>query len=142
MAFDTPYLHDNLTVELSTRPRWLSLTPDFGTIPAGGSTQLTADMDAAGMLGGVYPAEIRIRSNDPATPSLSVPTTLTVIGVPDVEVTPASLDFGQTFIGYPRSLAVTLKNAGTDLLHVSGTSTAGEFSVSGLSTPAVLPIGG
>ncbi|HEU5181952.1 MAG TPA: choice-of-anchor D domain-containing protein [Candidatus Polarisedimenticolia bacterium] len=141
VAFNTLYLHDNLAVDLSTRPRWLSMTPEFGTIPAGGSTQITADMDAAGMLGGVYPAEIRILSNDPAAPSLSVPTTMTVIGVPDVEITPANLDFGQTFIGYPRTLAVTLKNAGTDVLHVTGLAAAGDFSVSGISVPAALAIG-
>jgi sugar lactone lactonase YvrE len=142
VAFNTSYVHDNLAVEISRTPKWLSLTPTAGTVAAGGSASLDARMDAAGLLGGDYLARIQLKSNDPANGLIEVPVTLTVIGVPDIDVQPASLTFPSTFTGYQSSLPLAIRNLGSDALHISGVRFEGEFSQTDLTPPVTIPIGG
>src|SRR5262249_16240319 len=59
---------------------WLSLDPVSGTIPAGGSLDVRVALDATGLNGGDYAADILVQSNDPLTPSVPVPVALHVTG--------------------------------------------------------------
>ena len=49
---------------------WLSVDTLSGTVPAGGTINVTATFDAAGLAPGDYYAEIVVQSNDPATPQV------------------------------------------------------------------------
>ena len=139
IAFDAPYLHDSLAVEISTWGRWASMQAVGGTVPPGLGTEVVVDFDATGLPGGAHSGEVRILSNDPARPIVAVPVVLSVAGVPGLEVMPGSLDFGTTFLGHPATLPVTLKNTGTDLLQVTGVEASGEFSITGPELPAPVP---
>jgi hypothetical protein len=48
-----------------------------------------------------------------------VPVTLNVTGVPDVAASPAAIDFGNVFIGFPGIRQLIIQNRGTDVLQVS-----------------------
>src|SRR5262245_62827185 len=78
VVFNAPYVHDSLAVEISTLPRWMSVTPTSGSIPAGGSMELALQLDASGLRDGDYNGAVAIRSNDPDEPVVSVPCDLHV----------------------------------------------------------------
>lgn len=122
IAYNEPYLHDNLAIAISALPQWLTVTPVSGRLAAGESIPLEVRMDATGLGTGTYPGRVRILTNDPAHSVLPVDVSLSVTGAPDLTVQPASLDFGQVFIGSPKSLTLTTANRGTDVLHVTGIS--------------------
>jgi len=118
-----------LAYALSSRVSWISVAPDTGTVAAGAAVDLTVTFDAAGMYGGDYLAAVKVFSNDPDEPEVTVPASLHVTGAPDIAVAPDSLEFDSVFITANRTLSVTVRNDGTDLLTVTGiTSTHGDYS--------------
>ena len=119
VAFNTPYVHNNLAVQIQSVPQWLHVTPGAGTVRALQSANLDVHLDPAGLLGGTYQASIHILSNDPATSDLIVPVTLTVIGAPDIAASPNGLSFGQVILGTAPAAAIRIDNLGTDSLHLA-----------------------
>ena len=109
-----------LDIPAACRSPFVSVEPAQGTVPAGGSVDLAVTFDATGAPGGTYLADVLVDSNDPLTPEVAVPATLTVIGAPDIKATPAALDYGAPFVGATLTRTLTVRNAGTDPLHVSG----------------------
>jgi subtilisin family serine protease len=85
VTFNTEYVHDGLAVQLSRTPEWLSATPDAGTIPAGGATDVTIGFDSADLELGTYQGNLRLSSNDPDEGVVDVPATLTVSDLVGVE---------------------------------------------------------
>ncbi|HEY9046200.1 MAG TPA: S8 family serine peptidase [Ohtaekwangia sp.] len=71
---------DNLAIYdgPATAP-WLTYNPKSGTVPPGGSATITVSFNAEDLVGGWYADTLRIASNDPATPVVSVPVALKVI---------------------------------------------------------------
>ena len=65
---------------------WLTAAPTEGTVPPGGSAQITVTFDATDLLGGDYRAGVAIDSNDPDETSVIVPALLHVTGVPRIAV--------------------------------------------------------
>jgi hypothetical protein len=119
VAFNQVYVHDNLAVRISSIPQWLTAFPVSGRIAAGGSKTINLHMNASGLEGGTYPAEVHILNNDPQNPDLVVNASLHVIGAPDAVVQPLSLPFGTSFLGQPYTQNLIVVNDGTDTLHVS-----------------------
>lgn len=105
-------------------PRWLTATPASGTVPAGASVPLTLTLDGTGLYPGDYAGTVAVTSNDPDERTTTVPVTLHVIGVPDIAVTPPSLEFGIVFLTYPKGLTLHVANAGTEPLIVSSIAAA------------------
>lgn len=62
-----------------TLPPWLSVDPMDGTVAAGASGTASVGFDATGLAPGEYGATLCFDSNDPSTPQLPVPISLTVI---------------------------------------------------------------
>jgi subtilisin family serine protease len=139
VVYNADYVHDNLAVEIATIPDYLTVTPTMGTIPAGGSQDLAVSFNTAGMFGGVYEGAVRIQSNDPDEAVVTVPTTLTAIGTPDIAAAPASLDFGWQYVGLTRDLVVQVRNVGSDVLTIESAAIADpSFSLVGGTFPIVL----
>jgi hypothetical protein len=103
-------------------PAFLSVDPESGVVPPGGSVQLSVTFDATGLFGGDYAGVMHVVSNDPASSTVDVAATMHVTGVPVMAYEPTSMDFGDVFIGYPETLVMTITNAGTDLLSLSSMS--------------------
>ncbi|MCK4352278.1 carboxypeptidase regulatory-like domain-containing protein [candidate division WOR-3 bacterium] len=79
VAYNTPYVHDNLVIKISKdKMKWLSEDPISGTIPPEDSIDILISYDASGLtLDSTYYAWLKINSNDPDEPIVSVPVTLT-----------------------------------------------------------------
>jgi hypothetical protein len=58
---------------------WLSVSPEAGSTGAGESSEVTVTFDSTGLEVGEYEAVLCVVSNDPATPLVQVPVSLTVV---------------------------------------------------------------
>ncbi|MBN2484639.1 MAG: choice-of-anchor D domain-containing protein, partial [Bacteroidales bacterium] len=114
---DVPALFHN-TVNFFSKVTWLIPGTETATIPAGTSQDINITFDATDMLEGNYDAHIVIAGNDPINPEVLVPAHLHVTGIPEIEVNPASLNFGQVFTGVTDSLVLTVTNTGTAILNI------------------------
>jgi hypothetical protein len=65
-----------------------------------------------------YHGNLVIISNDPATQRVNVPVTVRVIAGANLVLLNDTLDFGETFIGYPETLSVQIQNLGSQVLQV------------------------
>jgi len=97
---------------------WLTVEPISGTVLPGNSQDVDINVTTAFLDGGNYLANILISSNDPVTELVTVPVHLTVIGQPNL-IAPDSINFAQTFIGYPDTISIELQNDGSVTLQVS-----------------------
>ncbi|MCK5119911.1 MAG: choice-of-anchor D domain-containing protein, partial [Candidatus Latescibacteria bacterium] len=110
-------------VDWAKRGDWLTVNPTSGTVPAGDSLEVSVGLNASDLFGGDYHGNLLIHSNDPdLSDSLkAVPVLMTVIGMPDIAVSPDTLSFGEEFVLAGRGEVVVV-NAGTDSLVVSSVS--------------------
>ncbi|HYV84597.1 MAG TPA: choice-of-anchor D domain-containing protein [Patescibacteria group bacterium] len=116
---------------------WLQVDPLSGTVPAGGSLDLQADLDASALTSGLYTARILIHTNEPTGADHEIPVTLSVFGQGKISVTPSRLDFKTVLLGGHRALTLRVQNIGTDRLGVSSiASDAAAFTAS----PATLSL--
>jgi len=83
VAFNTPYVQDELAVAIQTTPSYLSLSPTATTIGAGGSETFTVGFDATDLAQGVYTSPLEgTVSNASSSSGLAVQTGLNVTGAP------------------------------------------------------------
>ncbi|HET9234584.1 MAG TPA: choice-of-anchor D domain-containing protein, partial [Candidatus Eisenbacteria bacterium] len=104
------------TLVTQAGPLWLAVNPEEGSIPTGGGVDLSVGFDARAMNDGDYTADLVLETNDPDEAEVKVPLRFRVTGTPDIEVTPASLDFDSLFVGGWKVLDALIKNVGTDSL--------------------------
>ena len=139
--FNAAYLHDNMAVRFEAQVPWLSAAPVAGSVPPGGSLEVTVGFNAADLCGDQYQANLHVLSNDPDSPDLAVPVTLDLLGEPDAMLSAASLDFGPVQLTQGATLPLSLANAGCASLTVSDlVSDNPEFSFD-LAAPFVLGAG-
>ncbi|HKB08799.1 MAG TPA: choice-of-anchor D domain-containing protein, partial [Candidatus Polarisedimenticolia bacterium] len=113
------------------QPEWLRVAPADGVIAPGELQDFDLFFDADSFDAGVLVGAVRIDTNIPDLPPLSVPATLTVIGAPNIRPSPDRLDFGSAYVGYGKSLVLTVSNDGPEPLEVARVETdQPEFSVS------------
>jgi len=65
---------------------WLAESPDAGVVAPGEALTVSVTFDAAGLAVDAYRASLEISSNDPLTPLLQIPVTLTVLTCQPVSV--------------------------------------------------------
>ncbi|HEY3215053.1 MAG TPA: S8 family serine peptidase, partial [Candidatus Eisenbacteria bacterium] len=118
VVFNALYVKNNLAIRFRPPAKFLTVTPTSGTVAPGSFLDLTVGFNAAGLFGGLYDGQVHIAGNDPVLPQKDVPCALTVTGVPDIATSPASLDFGNVFIGFPQLRQLAVSNVGTDNLVV------------------------
>ena len=97
---------------------WLTVEPISGIVLPGNSLDVNINIETVSLDGGEYLANILISSNDPVNELVTVPVHLTVVGQPNL-IAPDSVNFAQTFIGYPDTISVVLLNDGSVTLQVS-----------------------
>ncbi len=81
VVYNAEYMHDSLALMFSAGS-WLSVEPTIGSIDPFGEDTVTVGFDATDLDEGTYSGQITINSNDPDTPSLIVPASLTVENEP------------------------------------------------------------
>ncbi len=90
---------------------WLTVVPTMGTTAPDGATPVDVTFDSTGMAAGVYEALLCVESNDPETPVVEVPVTLTVEEAPEIGVAPAALSSVQPQ-GTVETEILTISNTG------------------------------
>ena len=100
VVYNDDYIHDNMAIQLQAVPEWLLIDQTSAVIPPGGSQDFMVTFDAGDSGDAVFNGSIDIVSVDPPI-EVSVPATLTVIGVADAATDPTAIDFGTKFVGYP-----------------------------------------
>ncbi|MBK7853281.1 MAG: PKD domain-containing protein [Bacteroidetes bacterium] len=109
---------------------WVQLSQTNDTVAAGNTSNVTVTFQTTGLPAGTYYTNIAVSSNDPVTPMVIVPCTLTVSGLPIVALSDSCVDFGQVMQFTNVSRTFNLINNGCDTLFVGSiTSNQPEFSV-------------
>ncbi len=139
IAFEQPYLHDGLTIEIQSIADWLTVDLSSGTVPPGGALDIPVHFDATDLIGGTYHGGLRLLTNDPASGLVELPATLVVTGFPAIVAAPAALDFGTVFVGVSPMLPLTISNPGSDVLNVSHIAVTGDYALD--TTPFALAPG-
>lgn len=106
---------------------WLDVAPASGTTASYELSLINVDFDSTGLALGTYTAALCINSNDPATPQVEVPITLTVVEtIRDVELSGNMAASGApgTTVTYTLSITNTGSIEDTFDLTVSGVWTA------------------
>jgi len=109
--------------------RWIDFEPQEGVIEADEEMEIFLLLDSAGLIGGLYEAELRISSNDPNTPEVVVLIFAEVFGSPFIQVEwhqgigfPDIINWNRyyenVFSGAPYLIPVEVRNLGTDVLVV------------------------
>ncbi|QQS30663.1 MAG: PKD domain-containing protein [Sphingobacteriales bacterium] len=110
---------------------WLDYNPTEGNVGYPDETTIDVFLDATNLLGGTYQTELIINTNDPLNPTITVPVTLTVIGIPQIVVSDTNLDFGNVIIGNNNAITINIDNPGTDTLFITDISSSlPEFAAS------------
>ncbi len=107
------WLHSNST-------SWFSFSPESAEdVPfPNGLEEIEIQIDSEGLLGGTYYIELILNSNGPV-PVITIPVTLTVVGVPQIDVETTQIDFGNVILGDSFTETIIIDNPGTDTLYVT-----------------------
>ncbi|MBT7618875.1 MAG: hypothetical protein HN590_16485, partial [Calditrichaeota bacterium] len=106
-------------------PNWLTIDIAEFDLEQGADLDIGVLLDATGLYGGVYEADVVFWSNDPENPEVRVNVLLDVTGVPVLEaewgpgypdVVDWNVQYEDLFSGGPYNVPVELMNVGTDLL--------------------------
>lgn len=144
---------------------WLSVTMETGAAGAGEASALTVSVDSTGLAAGTHRAQLCVTSNDPATPLVPVPVTLTVTdqtcdtvvsgrhdgplavrsGVtclaPGAEIAgPVSVLPRAGLVALQATVTGSLSAGGAAVVSLAGSQVQGAVSISG-STEAVTVVG-
>ena len=102
----------------TARSDWLNVDDHPGTVAEGEQELLFITTNARHLAEGVYHDTLRISSNDPVAPQISVPVRATVVGVPQLAVSSSSMLLEDVWISTPRRVVLTLRNVGTGTLRI------------------------
>ena len=107
----------------------MSLVSD--TVTAVGTSNVVVTFQTTGLAAGTYISNIAISSNDPLTPTVLVPCTLTIAGDPAIALSDTCLDFGTIMQHTSATRTFDILNQGCDSLHITSFSSTGvQFSAS------------
>ncbi len=116
-------------------PSWISVAPTTDTVGAGNTSNAVVTFQTTGLPAGTYYANLGVASNDPVTPIVFLPCTLTVSGFPIVGLSEICLNYDSVMQNTSVRDTFQVINNGCDTLFVSSiTSNSPEFVVtSGVS---------
>ena len=99
---------------------WLSIDKAEGEIGFPNVSEIfNLEVNTTELLGGTYHSSVTIDHNDPLNPQLVVPITLTVIGIPQIQVSDTDLDFGNVIIGNTKKHKLDIVSSGSDSLFIT-----------------------
>ena len=121
---------DDLTFDLSSSAKWISISPITGTLAADASATITAEFSAVDLNSDTYNDNISVSTNDPNNLLSSVSCSFTVEGSPVLTLSKKSFSFPAVNVGATAYVNVTIGNYGCDTLKVSDiNSSVSDFSV-------------
>ncbi|MBM3329316.1 MAG: T9SS type A sorting domain-containing protein [Calditrichaeota bacterium] len=117
---------------------WLDIDPFRGTLASEQAQEVSVSIDATDLIEGLYEAELRFSSNDPANPRIDVAVSLEVTGIPELQVSwsedlgfPNEIDFNRAyrdlFTDFRYEAQFVVANEGTALLIVESITSDNEY---------------
>jgi PKD repeat protein len=104
---------------INALPLWIHLNPTSDTVDAAQTSHVSVTMVAGGFPAGTYYATIGVSSNDPNNPLIQVPCTLSVSGLPIINLSDSCLAIGQVMQHTTARDTFRIVNAGCDTLFLS-----------------------
>lgn len=98
---------------------WLQVITGEGQTAPDGQSPLTVQLDAKGLAPGNYQGAFRVLGNDPETPSVEIPVTLTVPSAPVLVAEPAAISLSNIPVNAVITQPVTLRNVGNLELEIT-----------------------
>ena len=112
VGYNNKQIESEMSVLVSTAPKWLHISKSSGAIDAGQSESLEIRLKAGMILTGKYESIINLTSNDPKNLKSEVPVALTVKASKLLATNPAQLNFGDVEVGLSKTLEFTISNKG------------------------------
>ena len=120
---------------------WIHLSQTSDTVVAGNTSNVIVTFQTTGLPAGTYYSNIAVASNDPATPVVLVPCTLSITGDPIVALSDTCVAFGNIMQYTTQQQSFDVINNGCDTLFINSiTSNAAEFTL-GTYPSFILPGG-
>jgi subtilisin family serine protease len=137
VVFNSEYVKDNLAV--------LIKSPFVvGTVEAGTTVNVDLAIDAENIYDGTYEAPLKVLSNDPANPEIEIPTTLTVIGTPEITVSPDSLLMDTLYYvegeAYSSTKELLISNTGSKVLVIDSIWLSNDLGIFSIEEPSSLEL--
>jgi hypothetical protein len=115
IVFNSTYVKDELAV-------FIKSPFVTGTVEPGTTANVDLVIDATNIYDGFYEAPLKVLSNDPANPSVEIPTTLTVTGTPEIALGADVVEFDDVYYvdgeGFSDSKTLVVTNDGTKALNI------------------------
>ena len=114
--------------------RGSSVSTSEGTTPAGGSSDVTVLVDSTGLAAGVHEAHLCVSTNDPDSPLVGVPVTVTVTDqtcdrtITGNHVGPVSVSSGLTCLAHGSTVTGPVTVPPAPSLHANGAKVAGPLT--------------
>ncbi|UXP32788.1 choice-of-anchor D domain-containing protein [Reichenbachiella agarivorans] len=116
-----------------------TFSAESGTIPVGGSTEITVTFDTDYLIAGKFQGFLLINSNDPVTSSITVPMELLVTGgVADLYCN-NTLNFEDGYVGITSTAVITIENDGTGYLNISNITSDNSVFVPQVTNVSIAP---
>jgi archaellum component FlaF (FlaF/FlaG flagellin family) len=113
VVYNQAYMHNNMAIAITAPAAWLDVTPLSGTVAPFNSCTIDLMFDATDLANGEYTGEVTINSNDPDSPSINIPVTLSVgIDGPMIEVAPLAIN-DTLVVGNTSDTDLIISNVGT-----------------------------
>lgn len=103
---------------------WLSGSPTSNTVTPSGTSIINYTLNSTGLVAGTYTSVISVNSNDPLTPTYTVPVSFNVSGTPSSSVSSSCKYFGNVVQYTSKTDSLTLYNTGCATMSVTSLSTS------------------
>ena len=107
-------------VKLEIRNKsWVEIFSNSNSLQVGNMDTTYAKLTATGLINGTYSSSFTINSDDPITPVVTIPVSFTVQGVPEIELSTDSINFGGEIISTTSSLDFIIDNPSCSVLDIT-----------------------
>ncbi|NUN08190.1 MAG: S8 family serine peptidase [Ignavibacteriaceae bacterium] len=120
MAFNANFVKNNFAVKIAADPEWLSTTHFSGTLGQNGTAAVVLEFRSEDYPSGQYSMDVKVSSNDPATPSKIVPVKLLIEGIIPVELTSFTVNSARDQVMLRWATATETNNRGFSVERKSG----------------------
>lgn len=112
LAYNANYVKNNLAVKISADPDWLSTSNFSGTLGQNETAAVVLEFRSEDYPAGEYSMDVKVTSNDPATPSKTIPVRMTITGIIPVELTSFTVNSSRDQVVLNWSTATETNNRG------------------------------
>ena len=107
-------LVDDITVDYEPIVPPVRVDLENFVVDGNGVGELLVNYSAANESGAFFSGTVDLLSNDPVSPVVNIPFSLSIIGMPDIEISQSSLDFGPVELNGTRSTSFFITNTGSE----------------------------